>query len=143
MNAQNNQLDALAKRLGAYADQVGGGYPLVTIVAQDGRQLLLWQYARQDIIIDCTAAEIAAPDEWSLEDALILQAPSIETAFELVRRTERLRQQDTDQPYLRFGPMPGTTLDTKFLAHSGDSAVAGQHFGNRNPEGSRPLVLKF
>lgn len=109
--------DNMPKRLAEFIDQVGGGLPLVTFIEGYGKQAVLWQYEKLDILIRCTEGEMASPRYWNPEELIELKAPSVASAFDLIHRTERLRQPTTDCPYLRFGPMLGTTLDPELLKH--------------------------
>lgn len=115
----SNDDDNPANALAELVDKLGGGYPLISVMSTDAILVVLWQYEKQDIVIRCTGDEVAAiPLVLNPEEPLELKAPSVVSAFDLIRQTECLRQQTTDYPYLRFGPMPGTTLDPKFFKHN-------------------------
>lgn len=112
-----NSICDLAERLAAFANTVGGGHPLITVLGSGAETTVLWQYGKQDIILRCTGVESVLPSNLIPEEPLELNAPTFAAAFDLIRETERRRQPTTDYPYLRFGPMPGTTLDAKHLTH--------------------------
>jgi hypothetical protein len=109
--------NTLPQRLAEFIDQVGGGCPLVTFIEGYGKHAVLWQYEKLDILIRCIGNEVESPRYWNPEELIELKAPSVASAFDVIRQTERLRQPTTDWPYLRFGPAIGTTLDPELLKH--------------------------
>ncbi|MRW83744.1 hypothetical protein GJ698_06505 [Pseudoduganella sp. FT26W] len=109
---QAEQISNLAVLLATWADAIGGGDPVVSIIDNEVGPFVLWQYAKQDVIVKCFGTDVVrGPTGWGSETPLLLALPSLQLVFELLRQTELIRQPITDCPYIRLGPIPGTVLD--------------------------------
>ena len=113
----DSKIACLARKLAAWADEIAGDYPLVTTLTDQGTDIVLWQYGRQDIVLRCGTKELKEPADWGHEKPLVLAVPTMCTALELVRQTEQLRQPTNRWPFIRIGPMPGTELNTVCCTH--------------------------
>lgn len=109
----------MPKRLAEFIDQIGGGCPLVTLIEAEGKQAVLWQYEKLDIVIRCGGRQNEENEQvrFDSEAPIDLASTSIVAAFELIRQTETIRQPNVVCPYLRFGPICGTSSDLEFLVH--------------------------
>ena len=110
----------LAQRLAELIDNIGGGYPLLSLLPDDKQAIVLWQYEKHDFVVRCSKRPppFAILKKRTPGSPTEIQVGSIFDALDLIRQTEKLRQENSEFPYVRLGLMPGTRSDLEFRKHN-------------------------
>lgn len=95
----SSELDPLAAELAATIDAHAGDYPLVSFHRNTSGPDVTWMYAH--LVVEVFINEGRTSIRSREQGGVAVEAGSLQQGMELLRRTERLRQ-NQDWPYVRL-----------------------------------------
>ena len=104
-------IEDFAKQLADYLESYDSGVPLLSAVTIASRPYLLWQYKKDDYLLDfqCEAPYIPENPLFSLVREVKLGFCSLFDALSFIRLVESTRQ-TANYPVIQLGMMPGLSL---------------------------------
>lgn len=112
MNEKTLDLDAHADELCQYLESHDSGHPFISTWTDGLKTYLLWQYKRDDFLIDFEDPEASNPSECLLGplDIPLYKFGTLQNALNFIQVVESVRQ-NTKYPFVLLGAIPWAAIN--------------------------------